>query len=79
MGEPDAKFSDRAGREWTVRVQWGHPAPAELGIVAVRFECPGDPGEPARVGFALREAVESGDAEALREALAESDPARSIG
>jgi len=76
MPNPDATFTDSEGREWAVLVQWGHPAPSELGIVAVRFE---SPDQPPRVGFALREFVESGDAGGLRDALSESDPATAIG
>ncbi|HEX2094213.1 MAG TPA: hypothetical protein VHG28_17550 [Longimicrobiaceae bacterium] len=79
MSDADVAFFDDRGREWAVRIQWGHPTPAELGIVAVRFECVSAPDEPARVGFALRDVVESGDTEGLREALSESDPAHVIG
>lgn len=78
MTEETAKFSDVEGREWTATIQWGHPAPGELGIVAVRFEC-ADPAEDARVGFAFERAIAERDEDELREALAESEPAREIG
>jgi hypothetical protein len=61
-----------------VQVQYGHPAPTELGIYAARFECPEDPAEPARVGFLRMDAVQSGDQAMLRDALAEADPAVAI-
>lgn len=78
MAEETAKFIDAEGREWRAIIQWGHPAPGELGIVAVRFEC-ADPAEGPRVGFALQSAITDADQEELREALAESEPAREIG
>jgi len=74
-----AIFQDEQGRGWLVEVQYGHPAPTELGIYAARFMCPEDPDEAVRVGFLYLEAVESGDQNRLREALAEAEPARSIG
>lgn len=77
--EENAKFEDAAGREWEVRVLWGHPSPTELGIHAVRFDCVSDPSEPVRVGFADLAAVRRGGESALREALEESDPADAIG
>lgn len=76
---PDATFSDPDGRRWAVWIQWGHPAPSELGIVAARFECVSEAAEPARVGFVLRGAVESAVESDLRVALSEADPARGIG
>lgn len=74
-----AIFQDERGRGWLVEVQYGHPAPTELGIYAARFLCPEDEAEPARVGFLYLSAVEAGDEAALREALAEAEPARAIG
>lgn len=74
-----AIFQDDRGRGWLVELQYGHPAPTELGIFAARFVCPEDPDESVRVGFVQREWVESGDEQALRMALSESDPARAIG
>jgi hypothetical protein len=74
-----ATFADAQGREWTVMIQWGHPVPAERGIVAVRFECLDDAAEPARLGYAMQAAIESLDEEELREALYDSEPAREIG
>lgn len=74
-----AIFQDHEGRSWLVEIQYGHPSPTELGIFAARFQCPEDADEPVRLGFLLEEDVESGDEEALREALAESDPAEAIG
>jgi hypothetical protein len=79
MAEGKAIFQDENGRSWLVEIQYGHPSPTELGIFAARFQCPEDPEEPVRLGFLLEEDVESGDEEALREALAESDPADAIG
>jgi hypothetical protein len=77
---PDrAIFEDAGGRGWLVELQFGHPAPTELGIYAARFVCPEDPDEPARVGFLEIDAVRSGDEAALRDALAESEPARAVG
>ncbi|MDQ3389624.1 MAG: hypothetical protein M3483_08985 [Gemmatimonadota bacterium] len=74
-----AIFQDARGRDWLVEILYGHPAPAELGIFAARFRCPEDPAESVRVGFLLRDVVAAGDAEALRQALAEADPATEIG
>ena len=79
MPNDRAIFQDEQGRGWLVEVQYGYPVPAELGIHAARFTCPEAPDEPVRIGFLLLHAVESGDEAALREALAESEPARAIG
>lgn len=79
MPNDKAIFQDDKGRSWLVEVQYGHPAPTELGIYAARFQCPEDPAEPVRVGFLLLDAVASGDEAALRGALAEADPAAAIG
>jgi hypothetical protein len=74
-----AIFQDARGRGWLVEVQYGHPAPTERGIFAARFTCPEAPDEPVRVGYLFIDAVERGDEAALREALAESEPAEAIG
>lgn len=74
-----AIFQDERGRGWLVQVQYGHPAPTELGIYAARFECPEDPEEPVRIGFLRIQVVESDDEAGLREALAEADPATGVG
>ena len=79
MSKDRAIFQDEQGRGWLVEVQYGHPAPTERGIYAARFQCPEDPAEPVRLGFLMIDAVEQDDEEALREALAESDPATAIG
>lgn len=79
MAQDRAIFSDEQGRGWLVQIQYGHPAPTELGIYAARFECPEAPEEPVRVGFVLMGDVEAADEEALRESLAEADPAEEIG
>lgn len=79
MSRNAATFADAQGREWTVIVQWGHPVPAERGIVAVRFVCVDDAAEPARVGYAMQDAIEQVDEESLQEALYDSEPAREIG
>ncbi len=79
MQKDRAIFQDERGRGWLVEIQYGYPAPAELGIYAARFTCPEAPEEPVRMGFLVIDAVESGDEAALREALAESEPARAIG
>lgn len=79
MQSDKAIFQDERGRGWLVEVQYGHPAPTELGIFAARFRCPEDAAEPVRVGFLQIEAVNTADEAALREALAESEPARGIG
>jgi hypothetical protein len=79
MQRDKAIFQDELGRGWLVEIQFGHPAPAELGIFAARFTCPEDPAEGVRVGYLRREWVESGDEEALQGALRESDPAEPIG
>jgi hypothetical protein len=73
-----AIFQDGRGRGWLVEVQYGHPAPTELGIYAARFQCPEDPAEPVRVGFLTIDAVERGDEAMLRDALAEAEPARMV-
>jgi hypothetical protein len=73
-----AIFQDGQGRGWLVEILFGHPAPTERGIFAARFLCPEDPAEPVRLGYLYRAALEAGDEEALREALDESEPARSI-
>jgi hypothetical protein len=74
-----AIFQDEQGRGWLVEVQFGHPAPTERGIYAARFSCPEDPDEPVRVGYLYMESIAHGDEQALREALAEADPAQPIG
>jgi hypothetical protein len=74
-----AIFQDERGRGWLVEIQYGHPAPTELGIYAARFQCPEDPAEPLRVGFLLIDAVAGDDEQALREALSEAEPATEIG
>jgi hypothetical protein len=74
----EVEFSDEGGRAWTARILWGHPVPAELGILALRFE-PEDAAEPVRVGFLERHLFEAAELEALREALEEADPADAIG
>jgi hypothetical protein len=79
MSNDRAIFPDGKGRGWLVEVLHGHPSPTELGIHAVRFTCPEDPDEPVRVGYLYREAIERNDEAALREALAESEPARAVG
>ena len=79
MNSDRAIFQDELGRGWLVEIQFGHPAPAELGIFAARFVCPEDPGEPVRVGFVKVEWVTASDEAALRIALFESDPAQPIG
>ncbi|MEX2583760.1 MAG: hypothetical protein WD766_10830 [Gemmatimonadota bacterium] len=79
MTRDKAIFQDDRGRGWLVEIQYGHPAPTELGIYAARFLCPEDPDESVRVGFVEIGWVESGDEKALRMALSESDPAREIG
>jgi len=78
MAQDRAIFQDEQGRGWLVEIQYGHPAPTELGIYAARFVCPEAPEEPVRVGFVEIGWVESADESALREALAESDPASAI-
>lgn len=79
MQKDRAIFQDEAGRGWLVEILYGHPAPTELGIYAARFRCPEDPAEPVRVGFLYAEAVQRDDEAALRQALAEADPAKEIG
>lgn len=79
MTKDRAIFQDERGRGWLVEVQYGHPAPTELGIYAARFRCPEDPDEPVRVGFLNLDAVAGDDEEQLREALAEAEPAAEIG
>lgn len=78
MKSDRAIFQDQQGRGWLVEVQYGHPAPTELGIYAARFRCPEDPAEPVRVGFLQIDAVATADERALREALAEAEPARVV-
>jgi hypothetical protein len=79
MATDRAIFQDDHGRGWLVEIQYGHPAPTELGIFAARFRCPEDPAEPVRVGFVEIAWVEAGDEDALRVALSEADPAAEIG
>lgn len=74
-----AIFQDEQGRGWLVEIQYGHPAPSELGIYAASFRCPEDPSEPVRLGFLQMDWVERQDEAALRMALAEADPAREVG
>jgi hypothetical protein len=76
---PRAIFQDDKARGWLVEIQYGHPAPAELGIFAARFICPEDPDEPVRVGFVRLHWIEMGIEKELQAALAESDPASEIG
>lgn len=79
MAADRAIFQDEQGRGWLVEIEYGHPAPAERGIFAARFTCPEDPAEPVRVGYVYQMMLEPGYEAALREALGESEPARSIG
>ena len=79
MSNDRAIFQDERGRGWLVEVQYGHPSPTELGIYAARFVCPEDEAEPVRLGFLYLAGLESGDEGYLREALAESEPAKEIG
>ena len=79
MNRDRAIFQDERGRGWLVEIQYGHPAPAELGIFAARFLCPEDPTEAVRLGFVQMDWVASSDEAALRMALAEADPAAPIG
>lgn len=79
MSTDRAIFQDEQGRGWLVEVQYGHPAPTERGIYAARFQCPESPDEPVRLGYLYIQAVQAGDEQALREALAEAEPARPIG
>ena len=79
MNQDRAIFQDKLGRAWLVEIQFGHPAPAELGIFAARFVCPEDPSEAVRVGFVKMDWVAKSDEDALRMALFESDPAQPIG
>ena len=74
-----AIFQDERGRGWLVEIQYGHPAPTELGIFAARFVCPEDENEPVRVGFIERSWIEEDNEWELRAALSEADPAREIG
>ena len=79
MATDRAIFQDDRGRGWLVEIEYGHPAPTERGIFAARFICPEAPEEPVRVGYLYQAALEAGDEAHLREALEESEPARSIG
>lgn len=79
MNRDKAIFSDEQGRGWLVEIQYGHPAPSELGIFAARFRCPEDPNEAVRLGFVKMDWVTAADESALRMALAEADPASPIG
>ena len=79
MAADKAIFQDITGRGWLVEIQYGYPAPAELGIYAAQFRCPEDDAEPVRIGFVELRWVEAGDEDELRRALAESDPASEIG
>lgn len=74
-----AIFQDEFGRGWLVEIQYGHPAPAELGIYAARFMCPEDETEPTRVGFVQIDWLDPCDEYTLRRALEESEPARPVG
>lgn len=73
-----AIFQDEQGRGWLAEIEYGHPSPTERGIYAARFTCPEAPEEPVRVGYLFMESMETGDIEALREALSDSEPARAI-
>lgn len=79
MQQDRAIFQDEQGRGWLVEIQYGHPAPTELGIYAARFLCPEDTGEPVRLGYVQLDWVSGGVEEALRMALSEAEPAREIG
>jgi hypothetical protein len=79
MTKDRAIFQDERGRGWLAEILYGHPAPTERGIFAVRFSCPEDPDEATRLGYIEMEAVSTDDEVLLREALTESEPARQIG
>lgn len=74
-----AIFQDLEGRGWLVEVEYGRPAPTELGIFAARFTCPEAPEDPVRIGFVELAWVEGSNEAELRVALANADPARAIG
>jgi hypothetical protein len=78
MTDDYVDFDDEKGERWRARILWGHPAPAELGIHAVRFDPEGGEGRTL-LGFAERRALEERDLTSLREALAEAEPANEIG
>lgn len=79
MPQDKAIFQDEQGRGWLVELLFGHPAPVELGIHAARFTCPEAPEEPVRLGYLLADDVAAADERALREALADAEPAKEIG
>ena len=74
-----AIFQDEMGRGWLVEIEYGHPAPTELGIFGARFTCPEAPDEPVRIGFVEIAWLQTNDETELRAALANADPARAIG
>lgn len=74
-----AIFQDEQGRGWLVEIEYGHPAPAELGIFGARFTCPEAPEEPVRIGFVEMNWLHTGNESELRAALANAEPARAIG
>lgn len=79
MAVERAIFKDDEGRGWLVEIDYGRPVPTELGIFAARFICPEDPSRAVRVGYVYQAALDAGDENHLREALAESEAARAIG
>lgn len=70
----DTTFSDADGRDWRVRILWGHPSPTELGIHAARFDPVDDPDGETRVGYVEIGWLEENDEEMLQEALEEAEP-----
>lgn len=74
-----AIFQDEQGRGWLVEIEYGHPAPTELGIFGARFTCPEAEGEPVRIGFVEMSWLQTDNEAELRAALANADPARAIG
>jgi hypothetical protein len=74
-----AEFPDEAGRRWEVQVLWAHPALPERGIYGARFTCIDDAAEPVRIGYIQEWAMQSDDADLMREMLAESEPGTAIG
>jgi hypothetical protein len=79
MSNDRAIFQDDQGRGWLVEVQYGHPAPTELGHLRRALPVPGGPGGAGARRVPLPAGGGGGDEGMLREALAEAEPAQEIG
>jgi hypothetical protein len=76
MSTDAATFRDDEGRRWLVRILWGHPTPAELGIRAAAFQPEGGGEDDILLGYVEEGWLEEPDQDSLRLALRDAEPGR---